>query len=157
MQVQVGVTHYCSTWKARQEIGYTAIVDKKEALDRTVAYWKERHAQELDGPPLWTSILLVGGMVLLFACVYVPAPFMGPLECVRWFGLLLFRSREGMRICFYLALLTHLVEGAYAWMVAMKADRKNALGWFLQTLAFGYSSIYYLHKRAAKKQFLKQK
>lgn len=157
MEFQVGVTHYCSTWKARQEIGYTAIVDKKDALDSTVSYWKERHAQELDGPPLLTWILLLGGMVLLFSCVYVPAPFMGPLECVRSLGLLIFRSREVMRIIFYLACLAHMVEGIYAWIVALRADRKNASGWFWQTLALGYPSLQYLLKRAEKKRFSKRK
>jgi len=157
MQLQVGVTHYCSTWKARQEIGYTAIVDKKDALDRTVAYWKERHAQELDGPPLLTWILVLGGIFLVFLCVYVPAPFMGPLECVRSLGLLIFRSREVLRIIFYLALLAHLVEGIYAWMVARKADRKNAKGWFWQTLALGYPSLQYLLKRAEQRINLKEK
>lgn len=157
MHLQVGVTHYCSTWKARQEIGYTAIVDKKDALDRTVTYWKERHAQELDGPPLLTWILFLGGMVLLFACVYVPAPFMGPLECVRWLGLLIFRSREVMRFIFYLACLVHVVEGIYAWRVAMKVDRKNAKGWVWQTLVLGYPSLQHLLKRAEEKKFVKQK
>ena len=157
MQLQVGVTHYCSTWKARQEIGYTAIVDKKDALDRTLTYWKERHAQELDGPPLLTWIMLLGGMLLLGLCVHVPAPFMGPLECVRWLGLLIFRSHEVMRIIFYLACFAHLLEGVYAWTLAMKADRRNAKGWFLQTLALGYPSLQYLLKRAEKKKFLKQK
>ncbi|XP_024391473.1 uncharacterized protein [Physcomitrium patens] len=149
---KVGVTHYCSTWKARQEIGYTAIVDKKDALDRTVTYWKERHSQELDGPPLLSWIFLLGGMFLLFLCVYVPAPFMGPLEFIRWIGLFIFRSQETLRIILYLACLAHLLEGIYAWIVAMKADRKNARGWFWQTLALGYPSLQYLLKRAEKKK-----
>jgi hypothetical protein len=155
--LKVGVTHYCSTWKARQEIGYTAMVDKKEALERTVTYWKERHAQELDGPPLWSWILILGGMVLLFASVYVPAPFMGPLECWRWLGLAIFRSREVMRIILFLALLAHLVEGAYAWTLARKVDRKNATGWLWQTLALGYPSLQHLLKRAEKQRFLERK
>lgn len=148
MFLQTSVTHYCSTWKARQEIGYVSIVDKKEGIDRTVTYWKERHGRELDGPQLWVWILILGGLILLALCVYVPAPFLGPLECVRSLGLLLMQTQNRMRFTLYMAILAHIVEASYAWLLARKVDPLNAKDWFLQTLALGGLSLKYLFKRA---------
>lgn len=154
--LQTSVTHYCSTWKARQEIGYVSIVDKKEGMDRTVTYWKERHGRELDGPQLWVRILVLGGMILLALCVFVPAPFLGPLEIVRSLGLLLLQTQNRMRFTLYMAILTHIVEASYAWLLARKVDPLNAKDWFLQTLALGGFSLKYLFKRAKLKNSQKK-
>jgi hypothetical protein len=156
MFLQTSVTHYCSTWKARQEIGYVSIVDKKEGIDRTVTYWKERHGRELDGPQLWVWILVLGGMILLALCVFVPAPFLGPLECVRSLELLLLRTQNRMRFTLYMAILAHIVEASYAWLLARKVDPLNAKDWFLQTLALGGFSLKYLFKRAKLKNSQKK-
>ncbi len=154
---QVGVTHYCSTWKARQELGYIALVDAKEGMRRTVAYWKELHSQELPSPSLLVGIAIVAGIFLLFLCAFVPAPFMGPLECVRSLAFFLFRTQNIMRIGFYMACLTHLVEGGYAWILARKVDPSNATGWWLQTSVFGFPSLRLLLQKARHQRNEKQK
>jgi hypothetical protein len=154
---QVGVTHYCSTWKARQELGYIALVDAKEGMHRTVAYWKELHSRELPSPPLLVWIGILAGMFLLFLCAFVPAPFMGPLECVRSLAFFLFRTQNIMRIGFYMACLAHLVEGGYAWILARKVDPSNATGWWLQTSVVGFPSLRLLLQKARHQRNKKQK
>ncbi|KAH9571208.1 hypothetical protein CY35_02G082100 [Sphagnum magellanicum] len=154
---KVGVTHYCSTWKARQELGYIALVDAKEGMHRTVAYWKELRSQELPSPSLLVRIALVAGIFFLFLCSFVPAPFMGPLECVRSLAFFLFRTQNIMRIGFYMACLAHLVEGGYAWILARKVDPSNATGWWLQTSVFGFPSLRLLLQKARHQRNEKQK
>ncbi len=154
---QVGVTHYCSTWKARQELGYIALVDAKEGMHRTVAYWKELHSQGLPSPPLLVWIGILAGIFLLFLCAFVPAPFMGPLECVRSLAFFLFRTQNIMRIGFYMACLAHLVEGGYAWILARKVDPSNATGWWLQTSVVGFPSLQLLLQKARRQRNEKQK
>lgn len=156
MNLQTAVTHYFATWKARQELRYVALVDKKEGMDRTVAYWKERHAQEMDGPTLLTWVAVLGGLFLHFLCAFVPVPFLGPLQWVHSLTIFLFRTQKMVRIVFYIAILIHVVDGTYAWILARKVDPLNATSWFWQSLALGYFSLNYLLKRAKKRTSKKQ-
>jgi hypothetical protein len=88
---------------------------------------------------------------------FVPAPFMGPLQCVRSLAFFLFRTQNIMRIGFYMACLVHLVEGGYAWILARKVDPSNATGWWLQTSVVGFLSLRLRLQKARHQRNEKQK
>ncbi|KAK4348952.1 hypothetical protein RND71_031707 [Anisodus tanguticus] len=50
---KVGVTHYFSFLKAKEELGYVPMVSYKEGMTATISYWQERKRRNLDGPTIW--------------------------------------------------------------------------------------------------------
>uniref|UniRef100_A0A7N0R869 3-beta hydroxysteroid dehydrogenase/isomerase domain-containing protein n=1 Tax=Kalanchoe fedtschenkoi TaxID=63787 RepID=A0A7N0R869_KALFE len=74
---KVGVTHYFSYLKAKEELGYTPMVSPKDGMAATISYWQEKKRRMLDGPTLITWVLVVGGMIATLAAAYLPA--VGPV------------------------------------------------------------------------------
>jgi len=60
--IQIGVTHYFSYLKAREELGYIPMVSPRDGLSATISYWQERKRRELDGPTTFTRFLESFGM-----------------------------------------------------------------------------------------------
>ncbi|XP_028087078.1 short-chain dehydrogenase/reductase family 42E member 1-like isoform X2 [Camellia sinensis] len=145
---EVGVTHYFSFLKAKEELGYVPMVSPQEGMAATISYFQERKMRSLDGPTIYTWMFSVIGMTLLFIAVYWPA--FGPVSLLRDFCLFFFRSMWVMRMVFILATAAHIGEAVYAWHLAKKVDPLNAGGWFWQTLALGVFSLRFLLKRARK-------
>ncbi|RAL37750.1 hypothetical protein DM860_000444 [Cuscuta australis] len=143
---KVGVTHYFSYLKAREELGYTPMVTPKEGMAATISYWKERKRRSLDGPTLLAWVLVLGGMIALFGAAYLPD--FGPIPLVRGIGLFVFRSVGALRLLFVVAVALHLGEAVYAWHLAKQVDAANSCGWFWQTFALGFPSLRLLLKRA---------
>ncbi|THG10379.1 hypothetical protein TEA_015594 [Camellia sinensis var. sinensis] len=138
----VGVTHYFSFLKAKEELGYVPMVSPQEGMAATISYFQERKMRSLDGPTIYTWMFSVIGMTLLFIAAYWPA--FGPVSLLRDFCLFFFRSMWVMRMVFILATAAHIGEAMYAWHLAKKVDPLNASGWFWLL------SLRFLLKRARK-------
>ncbi|CAN6253529.1 unnamed protein product [Urochloa humidicola] len=145
---KVGVTHYFSFLKAREELGYVPLVSPQEGLAATIFYWQERKRRELDGPTIFTWLAADLGMLAIFSASCLPP--IGPLKWILDIHLFVFRSLLVTRIVFAIAVALHVGEAVYAWFLARKVDPRNATGWFWQTLALGIFSLRYLLKRARK-------
>ncbi|CAL5384404.1 unnamed protein product [Camellia sinensis] len=145
---EVGVTHYFSFLKAKEELGYVPMVSPQEGMAATISYFQERKMRSLDGPTIYTWMFSVIGMTLLFIAAYWPA--FGLVSLLRDFCLFFFWSMWVMRMVFILATAAHIGEAMYAWHLAKKVDPLNARGWFWQTLALGVLSLRFLLKRARK-------
>lgn len=145
---KVGVTHYFSLLKARQELGYIPLVNPQEGMAATISYWQDKKRKSLDGPTIFTWILVLGGMLAVFAAAYLPD--IGPVPIIRAIALFVFRSMWGIRVLFFLASAAHIGEGIYAYQLAQKVDPVNSRGWLLQTTALGIFSLRFLLKRAKK-------
>ncbi|KAL9660513.1 hypothetical protein QQ045_025328 [Rhodiola kirilowii] len=147
---KVGVTHYFSYLKAKEELGYTPVVSPKDGMLATIAYWQEKKRTMLDGPTLLTWVLVVVGMIATFAAAYFPN--VGPVPLIRAVSLFIFRSIFVVRLVFVAAVAVHLLEAVYAWYFATKVDPSNAKGWFWQTLILGVLSLRLLLKKSKKVQ-----
>ncbi|KAG1363263.1 short-chain dehydrogenase/reductase family 42E member 1 [Cocos nucifera] len=143
---KIGVTHYFSTLKARQELGYVPMVSPRDGLAATIAYWQERKKRELDGPTIYVWLFVVIGMSALFSAAFLPP--VGPVGWVRAFSLSIFQSMWTIRLVFLVSVALHVGESVYAWHLSRKVDPRNSKGWFWQTLALGFFSLRYLLKRA---------
>ncbi|CAL9192372.1 uncharacterized protein LOC135615215 [Musa acuminata AAA Group] len=142
---KIGVTHYFSIVKARQELGYVPIVSPQEGLNATISYWMERKRKELDGPTIFTWLFSILGMTILFCAAYVPP--VGPFAWTRAIGLFFFRSVWTLRLVFNVSAALHVSESIYAWYLSRRIDPANSKGWFWQTLALGIFSLRFLLKR----------
>ncbi|XP_062222202.1 uncharacterized protein LOC133921376 [Phragmites australis] len=143
---KVGVTHYFSFLKAREELGYVCMVSPREGLAATISYWQERKRRELDGPTIFTWLAVTLGMLAVFSAACLP-----PVGLLKWIldiHLFVFRSMLVIRLVFAGAVALHFGEAVYAWFLAKKVDPRNATGWFWQTFALGIFSLRYLLKRA---------
>jgi hypothetical protein len=59
---QVGVTHYFSFLKARQEPGYVPMASPREGMAATISYWREQKRKTLDGPTIYARLFVVIGI-----------------------------------------------------------------------------------------------
>ena len=143
---KVGVTHYFSYLKAKEELGYVPVTSPQEGLAATISYWQERKRRELDGPTIFTWVAVIAGMLAVFSAAFLPP--VGPLKWVLAINLFVFRSMLVIRIVFVAAVAAHASEAVYAWFLAKKVDPRNATGWFWQTFALGFLSLRFLLKRA---------
>lgn len=143
---KVGVTHYFSFVKAKEELGYIPMVSPREGMAATISYWQDKKRRGLDGPTIYAWLFCVIGMLSLFAAAYLPD--FGPIFLVRSFSLLFLRSVTALRLLFLISAALHVVEAIYAWNLAKKVDPANSKGWFWQTLALGFFSLRFLLKRA---------
>ncbi|KAK1288724.1 3beta-hydroxysteroid-dehydrogenase/decarboxylase isoform 2 [Acorus calamus] len=143
---KVGVTHYFSFLKAKQELGYAPIVSPREGMSRTISYWKDKRSKDLEGPTIFTWILVVAGMVTNFCVAFLPC--YGPLAWLKSISLFIFRSVSTIRLVFILAVAAHVGEAVYAWSLSRRVDPANSGGWFWQTLCLGIFSLRFLLKRA---------
>ncbi|KAI5062223.1 hypothetical protein GOP47_0022762 [Adiantum capillus-veneris] len=144
----VGVTHYFSTLKARQQLGYVPHVAPKEGLQRTLEFWRNERAKGVLSPELFYWISIVGILIVILFCAFVPAPFLGPFEWTREGLLLILRTQKMIQITFILSCIVHVGEGGYAWLLAKRVDPANANGWFWQTFFVGFPSLLLLRSRA---------
>jgi len=142
---KIGVTHYFSFLKARNELGYVPMVSPREGLAATISYWQEQKRRELDGPTIFTWLAVTIGMLAIFCAACLPPA--GPLKWVLDIHLFVFRSLLVIRLVFAAAVAAHIGEAVYAWFLAKKVDPRNAAGWFWQTFALGFFSLQYLLKR----------
>ncbi|CAH8310797.1 unnamed protein product [Eruca vesicaria subsp. sativa] len=143
---KVGVTHYFSYLKAKEELGYVPFKSSKEGMAATISYWQEKKQRSLDGPTIFTWLAVILGMSALFAAGWLPE--VGPVPFLRALHLFFFRTMTMVRAVFIVAVLLHVGEGIYAWSLAKRVDPDNAMGWFWQTTALGFFSMRFLLKRA---------
>ncbi|XP_059461390.1 uncharacterized protein LOC132190417 [Corylus avellana] len=143
---KVGVTHYFSFLKAKEELGYVPMVTPREGMSVTISYWQQRKRKTLDGPTVYTWLFCVIGMSTLFCAAFIPD--IGPVPLFRALSLFLFRSMKIVRMVFILATAAHIGEAMYAWHLAKRVDPTNARGWFWQTFLLGFFSLRFLLKRA---------
>ncbi|PNT69309.1 hypothetical protein BRADI_3g53310v3 [Brachypodium distachyon] len=136
---KVGVTHYFSFLKAKEELGYVPMTSPREGLAATISYWQERKRRELDGPTIFTWLAVTIGMLAIFSAACLPP--VGPLKWLLAIHLFVFRKMLVIRLVFLAAVVAHAAEGVYAWFLAKKVDPRNAAGWFWQTFALGVFSL----------------
>ncbi|KAK4275035.1 hypothetical protein QN277_018178 [Acacia crassicarpa] len=145
---KVGVTHYFSYLKAKEELGYVPMVTPREGMASTISYWQERKRKSLDGPTIYAWLFCVIGMISLFSAVYLPD--VGFVPHLRSLSLLMFRSMWCAKLVLLLSVAAHVFEALYAWSLAKRVDPANANGWFWQTFALGFFSLRFLLKKARK-------
>ncbi|OAY22550.2 hypothetical protein MANES_18G002100v8 [Manihot esculenta] len=145
---KVGVTHYFSFLKAKEELGYAPIVTPREGMAATISYWQDRKRNSLDGPTIYAWLFCIIGMATLFCAACLPD--IGPVPLFKAISLFVFRSMRMTRTVFLLATAAHIGEAMYAWRLAKRVDPVNARGWFWQTFALGIFSLRFLLKRAKK-------
>ncbi|XP_077215673.1 NAD(P)-binding Rossmann-fold superfamily protein [Tasmannia lanceolata] len=143
---KVGVTHYFSYLKAKQELGYIPTVTPRVGMAATISYWQEKKRKELDGPTIFAWLFSAVGMTMLFYAAFTPSVW--PLQWVRSSSLFVFRSVWVVRAIYVAAATAHVGEAIYAWFLSKRVDPANAEGWFWQTLALGGFSLRLLMKRA---------
>ncbi|KAK7283808.1 hypothetical protein RIF29_13554 [Crotalaria pallida] len=143
---KVGVTHYFSYLKAKEEIGYVPMVTPREGMASTVSYWQERK-KFVDGPSIYAWLFAVLGMLAMFCAAFVPGDT-GIVSIIRYISLFSFRSMWMVRLVFLISVALHVLEAIYAWHLAKRLDPANARGWFWQTFALGYFSLRFLLKIA---------
>ncbi|KAK8937083.1 3beta-hydroxysteroid-dehydrogenase/decarboxylase isoform 1 [Platanthera zijinensis] len=143
---KIGVTHYFSYLKAKEELGYIPMVSPREGLEKTISYWKERKRREIDRPNIFLWIYVIGGMMSLFYTAFLPT--IGLLKWLNTLGLLIFRSVWNLRLVFYVSVLLHVGEAIYVWFRSRRVDPLNATGWFWQTFLLGFPSMKLFLKRA---------
>ncbi|KAI3938096.1 hypothetical protein MKW98_018652 [Papaver atlanticum] len=139
---KVGVTHYFSPLKAKNELGYVPMVNPQEGMSATISYWRERKRRSLDGPTIHAWCFCVIGMFAVFVLAYLPV--LGPVKPLS------LRSMSPLQILFVASVAAHVGEAIYAWFLAKKVDPANAKGWFWQTFVLGFFSLRFLLKRARK-------
>lgn len=145
---KVGVTHYFSYLKAKEELGYVPMVSPQDGMSATISYWQNRKRSTLDGPTIYVWLFVIIGMSALFAAAFLPD--VGPVKIIGAISLFFFRSMRNVRIIFLMAATAHISEGVYAWHLAKRVDPGNAKGWGWQTSALGIFSLRFLLKRARK-------
>ncbi|GMN34689.1 hypothetical protein TIFTF001_004836 [Ficus carica] len=145
---KVGVTHYFSFLKAKQELGYVPMVTPQEGMASTISYWQEKKRKTLDGPTIYTWLFSVIGMTSLFCAAYLPE--IGPVPFIRALSLFFFRSMWMVRMVFLVSTALHVGEALYAWYLSKRVDPDNSKAWFWQTFALGIFSLRFLLKRARK-------
>ncbi|KAF7817700.1 short-chain dehydrogenase/reductase family 42E member 1 [Senna tora] len=144
---KVGVTHYFSYLKAKEEIGYVPMVTPREGMSATISYWQERKRRTLDGPTIYVWLFCVIGMVSLYSAAFLPD--IGLVPRIRDISLFFFRSLWMTRLVFFLSAAAHIIEAFFAWHLAKRVDPANASGWFWQTFVLGFFSLRFLLKRAS--------
>ncbi|CAM0948812.1 unnamed protein product [Alopecurus aequalis] len=143
---EVGVTHYFSYFKAKEELGYVPRTSPQEGLAATISYFQVRKRRELDGPTIFTWLASLGASLAAFSAACLPP--VGPLKLVLAIHLFVFRSMLVLRVVLAVVFVLHVLEGIIAWFLARKVDPRNARGWFWQTVALGILSLRFLIKRA---------
>ncbi|CAI0381556.1 unnamed protein product [Linum tenue] len=143
---KVGVTHYFSYLKAKEELGYVPLVTPREGMAATISYWQKKKREMLDGPTIYAWLYCVIGMGMVLCAAFLPD--VGPVSLMKAICLLYMRSMFVIRLVAVLAIAAHLFEAMYAWKLAKKVDPANAKGWFWQTFALGFFSLRFLLKRA---------
>lgn len=144
----MGVTHYFSFLKAKEELGYVPMVTPREGMAATISYWQEKKKKTLDGPTIYAWLFCVIGMTIIFCAAYLPD--IGPVPLFRAISLFFFRSMWMTRMVFLLSTAAHIGEATYAWHLAKSVDPANSGGWFWQTFALGFFSLRFLLKRVKK-------
>ncbi|CAN6476676.1 unnamed protein product [Victoria cruziana] len=147
---KVGVTHYFSILKARQELGYEPLVSPSKGMAETIAYWQEMKRKTVDGPAFYVWFFCLTGIFTVICSAAVPYPYLGPFECVRTLNLFVFRSLLVVQVVAAVASALHVLEAGYAWCLARRVDPANANHWFWQTFLLGFFSLRYLLKKRSR-------
>ena len=140
--MQIGVTHYFSYLKAREEHGYIPMVSPRDGLSATISYWQDRTRW----PYYIHTVPRVLWDVWALCAAYLPP--VGPVKWLYALHLFVFRSLWITRLVFIAAVVIHISEGIYAWYLARRVDPRNSTGWFWQTAAFGFASLRLILKKA---------
>lgn len=143
---KVGVTHYFSFLKAKEELGYVPMVTPREGMAATILHWQERKRKTVDGPTIGAWVFAVTGLTILFCASFLPD--IGPVPLFKGICLFFLRSMSVVRTVFLVALALHIGEAAYAWRLANKVDPANARAWCWRTFVLGFFSLRFLLKRA---------
>ncbi|CAL9240876.1 unnamed protein product [Arabidopsis halleri] len=143
---KVGVTHYYSIRKAKEELGYEPTIEPEEAMSETITYFKDKKRREVDGPSIYAWIFCVIGLPSIISVAWLPD--IGPIPFFRAIALFIFRSMLVLRIASEIVVTTHVSEAVYALWLARRVDPKNAKAWFWRTLLLATFSLRLLLKRA---------
>jgi hypothetical protein len=146
--LQMGVTHWFSIVKARQELGYVPFIEPKEGIRRTLEFWKEEQSKVMSWAAVYIWILVIGGMSLPFCAGFLPPYSTGIFEVVQRLVLMIVGSPKIARVIFVTACILHVIQGVYAWFWARRIDPENAKAWFWQTTILGFPSLLLLWRHA---------
>lgn len=161
---KVGVTHYFSIEKAKNELGYEPEVNSHDGAKMMAEYYQLRgalgeHKDFFRVVPLRWYVPILGG---LYACYCIafqdPASWdaIGPtysaiMRPLLALGLAIFRTKFMLGVVFYAAVAAHALEAIYAYLVALDMGCRSTLWlWVVQTFIFGGPSLTILTARRAK-------
>lgn len=147
---KVGVTHYFSYLKAKEELGYTPITTPQEGMAATISFYQERKRKSVDGPTIYEWFFCIFGMSIVIAAAFFPD--IGPVPLFRSAYLFVLRSMWALRLLAIWASAMHIGEAIYAWRLAKRVDPVNSREWFWQTFLLGFFSLKFLLKRAKTKK-----
>ncbi|ESQ27482.1 hypothetical protein EUTSA_v10018454mg [Eutrema salsugineum] len=143
---KVGVTHYHSIQKAKEELGFEPKTQPEEAMTETISYFKDKKRREVDGPSIYAWLFCVIGLPSLISVAWLPD--IGPIPFLRAIALFFFRSILVLRIASGIVVTAHVSEAVYALWLARRVDPRNAKAWFRRTLLLATFSLRLLLKRA---------
>ncbi|CAA7042510.1 unnamed protein product [Microthlaspi erraticum] len=143
---KVGVTHYYSIEKAKEELGYEPKTHPEEAMTETISYFKDKKRREVDGPSIYAWLFCVIGLPSILSVAWLPD--IGPIPFLRTIALFIFRSMLALRIASMIVVTAHVSEAVYALWLARRVDPKNAKAWFWRTLLLATFSLRLLLRRA---------
>ncbi|XP_010474364.1 PREDICTED: short-chain dehydrogenase/reductase family 42E member 1-like [Camelina sativa] len=145
-KIEVGVTHYYSIGKAKEELGYEPTTQPEEAMTKTISYFKDKKRREVDGPSIYAWTFCVIGLPSIISVAWLPD--IGPIPFFRVIAMFIFRSMLVLRIASGIVVTAHVSEAVYALWLARRVDPKNAKAWFWRTLLLATFSLRLLLKRA---------
>jgi hypothetical protein len=159
--LKMGITHYFPPRKAMNELGYQPTITSHQGAYNIAQHYKlnpDKDIYYFKSPNMITWSLVLGGMYTLYLSAFhtattptTPVSSTSSPFSIEWFlkyneqlGLLIFRSKFGLKMAFYAAMSTHMIEGIYAGKVALVDQHLSfttSFAWFTQTFLLGYHSL----------------
>lgn len=153
--LKVGVSHYFSIKKAKNDFNYDPKITSQEGAIRIRKFYENISNEnyfELAGIYGW--LFSIVGLINLFFVSFLETQKLNyllsaPLFYVELVGLKIFQSHENLQIIFYSAIFIHVLESLYVLNLSKnKLKCKNTWKlWVLQTFLIGFPSLLLLEAR----------
>jgi len=147
--LKVGITHYFSIQKAKNDFGYHPRINSIDGAKRVANYYKKKLHNDnyFRLPSLLLMFFIIFGMLLLYAIAFEKR-FISSNNIYNIYiinpglelGLLLFKSISSLKILFWAAIGIHTIEAFFSLYLTNGYTNTKYL-WFISTLLFGYGSL----------------
>jgi hypothetical protein len=179
---KVGRSHYFDISRAHRDFGYRPSFGTDVGSKRIAEFYKLASSKDnkyfFRFAEWYWWFLCVGGLSLTCAigyqlvsykdpsysnfshgcdyCIFVKGALAYVYSSLEALALLLFRSRLGVQVVFWLAILAHVIESALAVLTARRIGCEGVIVWIwgVQTIFLGFPSLGLLQAREKKMQQL---